>query len=258
MPDAAFLDRYSRQIRLPLVTADGQQTLHDASVLIVGMGGLGSPVAMYLTAAGVGHLTVADFDVVDHSNLQRQIAHAHSDIGQLKTESAAKRLYAINPDLRVTCLNYTLETDELNELATEHDLLIDCTDNFVTRFQLNDASLATDTPLVSGAAIRWEGQVTAFDPRNSASPCYQCMYPNRDVEAATCAAEGVISPLVGVIGTMQALEAINILLGRGQLPGVVWLFDAQHMDWQKMVLPKNPNCPACHKSRLSDEKTLST
>lgn len=249
MQDDGFLDRYSRQIRLPLVAEKGQRAIRDAAVLIVGMGGLGSPVAMYLAAAGVGRLTVADFDVVDHSNLQRQIAHVHADIGLLKTESAARRLRAINPDIAVTCLDYTLETEEFTDLAADHQLLMDCTDNFPTRFQLNDASLATGTPLVSGAAIRWEGQVTAFDPRKPDSPCYQCMYPDRDVEAASCAAEGVISPLVGVIGTMQALEAVNILLDRGQLHGTVWLFDAQFMDWQKMVLPRNPRCPACGAGR---------
>lgn len=249
MQDDGFLDRYSRQIRLPLVAEQGQRAIRDAAVLIVGMGGLGSPVAMYLAAAGVGRLTIADFDVVDHSNLQRQIAHVHADIGLLKTESAARRLRAINPDIAVTCLDYTLETEEFTDLAADHQLLMDCTDNFPTRFQLNDASLATGTPLVSGAAIRWEGQVTAFDPRKPDSPCYQCMYPDRDVEAASCAAEGVISPLVGVIGTMQALEAVNILLGRGQLHGTVWLFDAQFMDWQKMVLPRNPRCPACGAGR---------
>ncbi len=243
--DATFRERYSRQIRLPRVGEEGQRAIANANVLIVGMGGLGSPVALYLAAAGVGRLTIADFDVVDASNLQRQIAHVEADIGLLKTESAAKRLRAINPEIAVTCLDYTLEAEEFSELANDHDLLIDCTDNFPTRFQLNDASLATVTPLVSGAAIRWEGQVTAFDPRQPDSPCYQCLYPDQDIEAATCAAEGVISPLVGVIGTMQALEAVNILLGQGQLHGAVWLFDAHFMEWQKMTLPKNPACPAC-------------
>jgi adenylyltransferase/sulfurtransferase len=240
-----FLERYSRQIKLPLVGLEGQTVLRDASVLVVGMGGLGSPVSMYLAAAGVGQLSIADFDVVDESNLQRQIAHTQNDIGMLKTESAAKTLHAINSDIKISCLDYTLEAEELEQLAATHTLIVDCTDNFPTRFQLNDASLKTCTPLVSGAAIRWEGQVTAFDPNQQDSPCYQCLYPNSDIEAASCAAEGVISPLVGVIGTMQALEAVNILLGRGQLHGAVWLFDAQYMEWQKMTLPKNPHCPAC-------------
>ncbi len=243
--DPDFLERYSRQIKLPLVGESGQQALRDSSVLIVGMGGLGSPVSMYLAAAGVGRLSIADFDVVDRSNLQRQIVHHHDHIGLLKTESAAMTLKSINPEVEIICHDFTLESVEIEQLARDHSLIVDCSDNFPTRFQLNAAALKTRTPLVSGAAIRWEGQVTAFDPNDPDSPCYQCMYPNTDVEAATCAAEGVISPLVGVIGTMQALESINILLGRGQLPGAVWLFDAQFMEWQKMTLPKNSNCPAC-------------
>lgn len=243
--DSGFLDRYSRQIRLPNVGLDGQQALQRASVLIVGMGGLGSPVSMYLAASGVGNLTIADFDVVEDSNLQRQIVHSSDQVGVLKTESAARTLRSINPRAKISRLDYTLEEEEFHELAASHDLLVDCSDNFPTRFQLNTASLSSRTPLVSGAAIRWEGQVTAFDPNQEDSPCYQCLYPSQDLEAASCAAEGVIAPLVGVIGTMQALEAINILLGRGQLHGVVWLFDAQHMEWQKMILPRNPACPAC-------------
>lgn len=245
LPSSDFHERFSRQIKLPLVGESGQQAICQASVLVVGMGGLGSPVAMYLAAAGVGKLSIADFDIVDHSNLQRQIVHRQQDIGLLKTESAAATLRTINSNLKIDTYDYTLEQDELTEIAEKHTLLLDCTDNFPTRFQLNRASLSTNTPLVSGAAIRWEGQVTAFDPNDIKSPCYQCLYPNPNVEAASCAAEGVISPLVGVIGTMQALEAINILLGRSQLTGNLWLFDAQHMDWQKVMLPKNPNCPAC-------------
>ena len=243
--DPEILKRYSRQIKLAQVGESGQRAIQNASVLIVGMGGLGSPVAMYLTAAGVGKLSIADFDIVDESNLQRQIVHSFEHIGLLKTESAASTLKKINPGVEIESYNFTLESEEFDNLAKDHTLIVDCTDNFPTRFQLNQASLRTLTPMVSGAAIRWEGQVTAFDPREPNSPCYQCLYPNTDVEAATCAAEGVISPLVGVIGTMQALEAINILLGRGQLHGTVWLFDGQFMEWQKMTLPKNPNCAAC-------------
>lgn len=244
-PDAAWQQRYSRQIKLPQVGLAGQQKLTAASVLIVGMGGLGSPVAMYLAAAGVGHIGIADFDVVDESNLQRQIIHRHADIGSLKTESAAKTLQAINPSISISRYDFTLESEEFSELVGEYTLIVDCTDNFATRFELNIASLKSLTPLVSGAAIRWQGQVTAFDPGKPDSPCYQCLYPNQDVEAASCAAEGVISPLVGVIGAMQALEAVNILIGHGKLHGVVWLFDGEFMEWQKMVLPKNPHCPAC-------------
>ena len=245
MKEIDFKERYSRQIRLPLVGEAGQQKLLDSTVLIIGMGGLGSPVALYLAATGVGHLVLADFDRVDESNLQRQIIHSHADIGNLKADSAANTLRALNPDIRVTTLDYSLDYDDFLEQAASVDLMVDCTDNFPTRFEMNQVSLDTRTPLVSAAAIRWEGQVTAFDPRATDSPCYQCMYPDRNIESATCAMEGVISPLVGVIGTMQAMEAVNILLGQGQLHGVVWLFDAQSMEWQRMQLPKNPDCPAC-------------
>ena len=237
--------RYSRQIRLPQVGEAGQRTLGESAVLIIGMGGLGSPAAMYLTAAGVGRLVLADFDRVDESNLQRQIIHRHADIGELKAASAARTVRALNPGVEVTTLDYSLDYDDFLEQADGVELLVDCTDNFPTRFEMNRVSLKTATPLVSAAAIRWEGQVTAFDPRAPHSPCYQCLYPDENIESATCEGEGVISPLVGVVGAMQAMEAVNILLGHGQLSGVVWLFDARAMEWQQMQLPKNPQCPAC-------------
>ncbi len=238
-------EQYSRQIRLPAVGEAGQRKLSQARVLIIGLGGLGSPVAMYLTAAGVGQLVLADFDCVDESNLQRQIIHHHADIGKLKADSAAHTLHALNPSVHVDTLNYSLDYEDFIEHASAIDLMIDCTDNFPTRFQMNRVSLETRTPLVSGAAIRWEGQVTAFDPRIADSPCYQCLYQDENIESATCAMEGVISPLVGIIGTMQAMESVNILLGGGKLCGLVWLFDAYTMEWQRMKLPKNPHCPAC-------------
>ncbi len=245
MNEPDFHERYSRQIRLPRIGEPGQRKLMESRILIVGMGGLGSPVALYLAAAGVGHMTIADFDLVDESNLQRQIIHTQQDIGGLKAESAAHSLRQINPAIQVETLDYSLDQDDFTEQCARIDLLIDCTDNFPTRFALNEVSLKSGIPWVSGAAIRWEGQVTAFDPRSESSPCYQCLYPNRSMESATCEMEGVVAPLVGVIGTMQAMEAVNILLGESQLPGIVWLFDAQSMEWQKMILPKNPRCPAC-------------
>lgn len=237
--------RYARQIRLPQVGDAGQQQLLNSRVLIVGMGGLGSPVAMYLAAAGVGHLLLSDYDRVDESNLQRQIAHTQADIGELKADSARRTLLAINPDITVQALDYELEETELLMQARSADLIVDCTDNFPSRFELNRASLAGGTPLVSGAAIRWEGQVAAFDPRRDDSPCYQCLYRDEGVEGATCAMEGVISPLVGVIGAMQALESVNLLLNRSALCGSLLLFDGRLMEWQKIRLPKNPRCPAC-------------
>ncbi len=246
MANFNFNERYSRQIRLPHIGENGQKKLVESRIFIVGMGGLGSPVALYLAAAGVGSMSIADFDQVDESNLQRQIIHSQRDIGELKAESAADSLRAINPSIQIKTLDYSLDIDDLVEHSHDMDLIIDCTDNFPTRFELNEVSIRTRTPLVSGAAIRWEGQVTAFDPRKQESPCYQCLYPDKDIESATCAMEGVVAPLVGVIGTMQAMESVNILLGDGQLHGIVWLFDARSMEWQKMKLPKNPNCPACN------------
>ncbi|MGR3984302.1 MAG: HesA/MoeB/ThiF family protein [Gammaproteobacteria bacterium] len=245
MPAPDFAQRYSRQIRLPQIGEDGQRKLLASAALIVGMGGLGSPAAMYLTAAGVGRLLLADFDRVEESNLQRQIIHAHADIGELKAASAARTLRELNPAVEVTTLDYSLDFDDLLEHAAAADVLLDCTDNFPTRFAMNRASLQTRKPLVSAAAIRWEGQVTAFDPRAPDSPCYQCLYPDENIESATCEMEGVVAPLVGVLGAMQAMEAVNILLGRASLPGVVWLLDAHVMEWQRMTLPKNPACPAC-------------
>ncbi len=245
MTEIDFNERYSRQIRLPRVGEAGQRKLLKSRVLIIGMGGLGSPAGLYLTAAGVGHLTLADFDRVDESNLQRQIIHAHADIGELKAGSAANTLRALNPAIEVATLDYSLDYDDFLEQAAAADLILDCTDNFPSRFEMNRVSLETATPLVSGAAIRWEGQVTAFDPRAPESPCYQCLYPDPTIQSATCEREGVIAPLVGIIGSMQAMEAVNLLLGNGQLPGVVWLLDAHAMEWQRMQLPKNPQCPAC-------------
>ena len=245
MTETNFSERYSRQIRLPRVGEAGQRKLFESAVLIIGMGGLGSPAAMYLTAAGVGRLTLADFDRVDESNLQRQIIHGHGDIGALKADSAARTLRALNPAVEVVTLDYSLDYDDFREQAGGVDVMVDCTDNFPTRFEMNRVSLETETPLISGAAIRWEGQVTAFDPRMPDSPCYQCLYPDENIESATCEMEGVISPLVGVVGAMQAMETVNILLGHGQLSGVLWLFDAHAMEWQRVQLPKNPHCPAC-------------
>lgn len=248
MNQSRFSERYSRQIRLPQIGEEGQRKLQESSVLIVGMGGLGSPVGLYLAAAGIGHFRIADFDRVDESNLQRQVIHHHENIGQLKAESAARRLRAINPAVKVETLDYSLDYEDFIEQSSGIDLLIDCTDNFPTRFELNRVSLETGIPLVSGAAIRWEGQVTSFVPEIAESPCYQCLYPDTEMESATCALEGVVAPLVGVIGTMQAMESVNILLGNPQLNGVVWLFDARSMDWQRMQLNRNPQCPACGNS----------
>lgn len=237
--------RYARQIRLKQIGKSGQQRLLDAHALIVGMGGLGSPAALYLAAAGVGTLTICDFDQVELSNLQRQIIHTNADIGRLKTESAADALKAINPDIKIHTMSYYPEEGDLQDVAKISDIILDCTDNFESRFALNRISKQTKKPLVSGAAIRWEGQITVFDPTNSRSPCYQCLYPNASAPGATCESEGVVAPVVGVIGTMQAQAAINILLGLDSLIGSVLLYDAHAMTWQQITLEPNPNCSLC-------------
>jgi adenylyltransferase/sulfurtransferase len=244
--DSTQEQRYSRQIRLPQIGTAGQQRLLDSRALVIGMGGLGSPVAMYLAAAGIGHLVVSDFDRVDESNLQRQIIHGQDDIGESKASSAARALAAINPRTRVDALDYEIDDDELWEQARAADVIVDCTDNFPTRFALNRVSIGTGTPLVSGAAIRWEGQVATFIPTDPDSPCYQCLYPDESVEAATCAAEGVIAPLVGVVGSIEALEAMRVLTGlTDELAGRLLLIDGLAMEWQVIRLPRNPDCPAC-------------
>ena len=244
------LNRYARQTRLLEVGEKGQRRLLDSRVLIIGAGGLGSPVAMYLAAAGVGHLLISDFDRVDESNLQRQIVHGQANLGESKASSAKNALLRLNPSIRVDAFDYELDGDELREQADKADVLVDCSDNFPTRFTLNRVSLSTSTPLVCGAAIRWQGQVVTFVPDRQDSPCYQCLYPDESVEAATCAAEGILAPIVGIIGSLQALEVLTILLDAGPgLCGQVLLFDGLAMECQTIALPKKARCPACSLSR---------
>ncbi len=245
MQDEELL-RYSRQIMLPEMDVAGQQALLDASVLIVGMGGLGSPAAMYLAAAGVGHLLLADDDTVDLSNLQRQIVHGQDSIGLPKVESAAATLQRLNPHVRITSLQQRLTEADLEALLPGVSLVLDACDNFSTRFALNAASVRHRVPLVSGAAIRMEGQVTVFDPRQTASPCYQCLYRQGDDEQASCARNGVMAPVVGIIGAVQAMEAIKLLAGVGEpLTGRLLLLDAATMQWRSLRLPRDPACPVC-------------
>ncbi|MGB0238090.1 MAG: HesA/MoeB/ThiF family protein [Cycloclasticus sp.] len=238
--------RYSRQIMLPSIDIEGQQALLDARVLIIGMGGLGSPAGLYLAAAGVGHLVISDFDDVDLSNLQRQIAHTTATIGQPKVESAKTTFETINPQTNVTVINKKLEGDALLEQVRLANIVVDCCDNFETRFAINDACVAAKTPLISGAAIRFEGQISVFDSRQPDSPCYNCLYPRDGSVAQTCSENGVIAPITGIIGSMQALETIKMLSHAGQsLMGRVLLLDGLAMEWQSMQLPRNPNCPTC-------------
>lgn len=245
MKDEQLL-RYSRQIMLPQMDVAGQQKLIDATVLIVGMGGLGCPAAMYLAAAGVGHLIIADDDLVELTNLQRQIAHSESMIGEPKVVSAQQTLLGLNPDLKITALQKSLEGSELSEVVGQADLIVDACDNFTTRFAINSACIEHGKPLVSGAAIRMEGQVAVFDSRNPISPCYQCLYLQGDDENASCSENGVMAPLVGIIGAVQAMEAIKLLTGIGEsLIGRLLLLDASTMQWREMRLPRDSSCRAC-------------
>lgn len=238
--------RYSRQLLLPEVDIAGQEKLLSAKVLILGLGGLGAPAALYLAAAGVGHLVLADFDHVDLTNLQRQIIHTTARVDQPKVLSAEQALRELNPDIKITCVEQRLEGEALRQQVEQVDLALDCSDNFRLRFDLNAACVATRTPLVSGAAVRLEGQVAVFDSRQTGSPCYRCLYVTQTQDNLTCAANGVLGPVVGLVGSMQALEAIKLLVGFGtSLAGRVLLFDARHSQWRELKLARDPECPVC-------------
>ncbi len=238
--------RYSRQIMLPDVDIAGQERLAEAHVLIVGVGGLGSPAALYLAAAGLGELTLIDDDEVDLSNLQRQIAHSTSDIGTNKAVSAATSLTGINPNVTVHTIDHRLNREAFEARLHAVDLVLDCTDNFEARYLINDTCWRAGVPVVSGAAIRWEGQVAVFDPRIENAPCYRCLYAEGDSEALSCSENGVIAPLVGIIGTCQVLEALKLLLGTGEtLVGRVLYLDGKYMEWRSLKLNRRPDCPVC-------------
>lgn len=240
----ADLRRYSRQMILPQVDTHGQQTLLDSHALVIGVGGLGSAAATYLAAAGVGRLTLVDRDRVELSNLQRQIAHRQQDIGRPKAESARDTLLALNPEIRIEAINSQLDEALLTSLVGAADIVLDCSDNFPTRFALNRACVAARKPLVSGAAIRLEGQVAVFRP---GGPCYQCLFRDETGDATeSCEQAGVLGPLVGVIGSLQALEAIKLLLGLGEtLEGRLLLFDAERTGFRELKLKRDPRCPTC-------------
>ncbi|MCK5120416.1 MAG: molybdopterin-synthase adenylyltransferase MoeB [Methylomarinum sp.] len=238
--------RYSRQIMLPQVDIEGQQKLLSAKVLIVGAGGLGSPASIYLAAAGVGQITIFDDDEVDLSNLQRQIAHHTSDIGTDKVISTQKTLKNINPDVKVIAVKQKLEGEALNNEVQSADIVLDCCDNFTTRFAVNTACVKYKTPLVSGAAIRFEGQVSVFTAGSGNSPCYNCLYSDTGEEMQNCATNGVISPITGIIGSIQAMEAMKLIMDIGEsLNGRLLLLDGLSMQWNEMKLRKNANCPTC-------------
>lgn len=238
--------RYCRQIMLTGLDYQGQERLLAASVLIVGVGGLGSPVAMYLASGGVGRLVIVDDDVVELSNLQRQIIHRTDALGQPKVTSAQTTLYQINPEICVETIAHRLNHEQLASTIAGVDLVLDCSDNFETRFALNSACVQAGKPLISGAVIRMEGQITVFDPRQPHSPCYRCLYPNSDEPGLRCSESGVLAPLPGIIGTIQATEAIKLLAGIGEpLTGRLMLLDAMTMEWRTLRLKKDPHCPVC-------------
>lgn len=245
MKDEQLL-RYSRQIMLPEIDAAGQLRLAEATAVVVGLGGLGSSASIYLAAAGVGHLVLVDFDTVDLSNLQRQIVHGTADIGRAKVDSASDRLHLLNPDTRITAIDHALEGEELLRIVKQATVVIDASDNFRTRFALNEASVRTGTPLVSAAAIRFEAQISVFDPRNPDSPCYRCLYGEDTLAEETCTANGVMSPLLGIAGSIQAAEAMKLIMGIGKtLQGSLLLLDVLHMEWHRAKLKKDPECPVC-------------
>lgn len=237
--------RYSRQILLQDFGIEGQQRLLDSTVLIVGCGGLGSPIALYLAAAGVGRLLLADADEVDLSNLQRQIAHGQADLGRCKAESARDAVARINPRCQVEVICQRLDLAALRALVARVDLVLDATDNFATRFDINRACREQGIPLVSGAAIRWEGQISVF-PGMPGSPCYRCLYSESGVDERTCSTTGVMAPVVGIIGSFQALEAIKVLTATGEsLAGRLLIFDGLGGQWRSLRLRQDPACPVC-------------
>ena len=239
--------RYSRHILLPKIGYEGQDKLVNSHALIVGAGGLGSPVALYLAAGGVGTLTICDFDVVDLTNLQRQIVHTTAAVGINKAVSAQQTLATINPDTTVHIVTKKSTTQEFSKLIKEADVVIDCSDNFATRYLLNTLCVQLKKPLVSGAAIGFEGQVTVFDMRNDGSPCYHCLFPdNGEDTEMRCADNGVFAPLVGMIGTTQAAEAMKLLMGVGEsLQGRLLLLDVLTMQWRDIKLSKDSECKVC-------------
>ncbi|RRJ83693.1 HesA/MoeB/ThiF family protein [Aestuariirhabdus litorea] len=238
--------RYSRQIMMPEVEIAGQERLLASRVLVIGLGGLGCPVAIYLAAAGVGELVLVDDDRVELTNLQRQIAHFETDIGRSKVESAAATLAQVNSGVRVTTRHERLDEGALAEAVAGVDLVVDATDNFATRFAINRACVAHQKPLVSGAAIGLSGQISVFDVRHQDSPCYRCLYREEGTEEQSCARNGVLAPVVGMIGTMQALEAIKVLAGIGTpLQGRLLMLDAAAGSWRELKLRRDPACPCC-------------
>jgi molybdopterin/thiamine biosynthesis adenylyltransferase len=239
--------RYSRHILLEQIGIEGQQRLLNAHALIIGAGGLGSPAALYLASAGVGHISIVDHDEVDLTNLQRQILHSTARVGMPKVESARLSLQQLNPDIRVSALQEKADAARLSELVAAADVVLDCSDNFATRHAVNQACVQHGVALVSGAAIGFDGQISVYQPAHPASPCYACVFPpDQQFEEVLCSQMGVFAPLVGIIGTMQAAEALKLLLQIGQtLQGRMLLLDAMSMQWNSIGMQRDPECCVC-------------
>ncbi len=246
MDDTQLL-RYSRHILLEELGIEGQEKLLASHALVIGAGGLGSPVALYLGSAGVGRITVVDHDTVDATNLQRQIAHTLARVGQPKAESVRTAIAQINPDPVVSVVNQRADEALLDTLVAQADVVLDCTDNFATRQSVNAACVRHGKPLVSGAAIRMDGQVSVYDTRSEQAPCYACLFPPDQMpEETRCATLGVFAPLVGIIGTVQAAEALKILCGMGsQLAGRLLMLDGRSLSWTDIQIQRDPACPVC-------------
>ncbi|EEF78889.1 HesA/MoeB/ThiF family protein [Methylophaga thiooxydans] len=242
--------RYSRHILLPQLDINGQQTLIDSHVMIIGLGGLGAPVSMYLAASGIGKLTLVDDDEVELSNLQRQIVHGQQDIGREKVASAADKLRELNPDVSLQLINQRLDKAGLMAATADVDVLVDCSDNFATRFLLNEVSREQNLPLVSGAAIRFEAQITVYDPRQAESPCYRCLYEDKGELEQSCSESGVLAPMLAMVGGTQAVETIKLLTGVGEsLAGRLLLLDALSMQWREIKMKQDPDCPVCSQNQ---------
>lgn len=239
--------RYSRHILLDEIGVEGQQRLLDGHALVIGAGGLGSPALLYLGTAGVGRITVVDHDEVDLTNLQRQIIHDLARVGTPKAASAARGIAAINPEVRVEALVERADAARLDALVREADVVLDCSDNFATRHAVNRACVAHRKPLVAGAAIRFDGQISVYDPRSADSPCYACLFPeDAGFEEVRCATMGVFAPLVGIVGSMQAAEALKLLAGVGpSLAGRLQMLDGRAMEWTEIRIARRPDCPVC-------------
>ena len=252
MQDAELL-RYSRHILLEDIGIEGQKRILAAQAVVIGAGGLGSPVAMYLACAGIGHLTIVDHDTVDLTNLQRQIAHSTESVGQPKVNSLQHTLQSLNPTVAVTALHARADADMLDRLVARADIVLDCCDNFSTRHSVNSACVKHRKPLVSGAVIGFDGQISVYDSRDPQAPCYACAFPpSATLEEARCATMGVFAPLVGIIGSMQAAEGLKVIMDVGRsLNGRLLMLDGRTMEWTEIGLPRNAHCPVCSVTRLA-------